>query len=142
MVEKFRRDAVWICRLTAEHRSTVSALHEVDSRSDRINSLAAHVPWYPRGFTGYGDGLAWEWIDNNDCGYSDGYCWGIWLVSRDGCPSGVYAEVNIKSGGVVIDYSNDSLGSLAANDVAKLDFVAFEDGYGTLTAQITDINCY
>lgn len=142
MVTRFSKDAVWLCKLSKDSKRVSDKLDRLDSRADRISALASRVPWYPRGYNAWGDNIAWQWIDDNDCGYSDGYCWGLWVISLDGCPSGLYAEVNILSGSTVIDYSNDALGSLSASDVAKLDFVSFQEGYGTLSARIADISCY
>jgi hypothetical protein len=42
--------------------------------------------------------------------------------------------------GTVIDYSNDSLGSLSSGQQAALEFVTYEGAADT--AQLTDVSCY
>lgn len=63
------------------------------------------------------------------------------VISRDGCPSSLYAEINVLSGDTVIGYANDTVGSLDPGDVAELAFQSFEDGYGTLSGRLKEINC-
>jgi len=94
--------------------------------------------WQPKGYELWEDGLAWRWA-NGDCGYGD-YCWGMLVRSQYGCPDGLYAEINIEDNGVVIDYSNDSVGSLPAATAAKLEFRHFGDS-GTLSGVLTELNC-
>jgi hypothetical protein len=142
MVVKYLRDALWVCQLKTPYSEITTAVLALDERRAALKALAAKRPWYPEGYTEWDGGIAWEWIDHNDCGYSSGYCWGIHVITRDGCPSGLYAEINILSGATVVDYANDSLGSLAPGTVAKLDFVSFEEGQGDLRGSVTKINCY
>ena len=91
--------------------------------------LRAHVtPGTPATeYEAYNDDLSYKWIPNNRCGYSSGRCWGIRVMSKNGCPNGLYAEVNIVNGNEVVDYANDSLGSLSPGYVAKLDFFTFRE---------------
>lgn len=97
-------------------------------------------PWYPKGYTPNGTDLAVKWT-NESCGYSTGYCWSMRVVSKDGCPDGLYGEVNLEKGGVVVGYTNDTLGSLAAGKTGRLEFSHFGDE-GTLMAQLTELKCY
>lgn len=65
--------------------------------------------WPPAGMNAGTDGVAWEYTDKADfkCkSYQDG-CYGITVVSRDGCPSGVYIELAIMSGGAAVGKAND-----------------------------------
>jgi hypothetical protein len=97
--------------------------------------------WPPRGYTHIGDNVAFAWIRNNGCGYGTGECWGIHVVTRDGCPNGLYAEANIVNGSEVVDYTNDTLGSLSPGQVAKLDFHTFREN-PSLDAELTKLDCY
>jgi hypothetical protein len=65
----------------------------------------------------------------------------MYVISQNGCPNGLYAEMNILSGGAVVSYTNDSLGSLPAGQTAQLTFDAF-DLPSDVQGQLTKINCY
>ena len=60
--------------------------------------------WIPTDFSGYpsDDNIAWRWATSKEtnCSYSSGSCWAAMVITRDGCPSGIYAEIAIldKSG--------------------------------------------
>ena len=88
---------------------------------------AAATSWYPKSWRFgsvdqmsfgevTGDNLAWVWNEkaHKRClDESDDYCWAITVVSRDGCPNGIYGEINVVVNGTVTGYSNALLGSLA-----------------------------
>lgn len=140
MTPKFIADSLFVCKLGVSYKDALEKLEAADDRGSEISTLAAERPWHPEGWNDHGDGLAWKWYEAS-CDY--GYCWGIYVLSDSDCTNGLYAEVSIKdSSGVVIDYSNDTLGSLNAGETAKLEFRSFQDGAGTLTAFVTDLNCY
>lgn len=103
-------------------------------------SLTPTITWYPKGYREYTDGLAWKWTDES-CGYSSGYCWTLRVKTRNGCADGIYAEANIEQKGVVIGYTNDTLGSLRPGATAKLEFTHF-GGSGTLSASLTQLTCH
>jgi hypothetical protein len=138
MVERFSRDALSSCRLRSDHSRAYSAVGDLDTRRRAVLALAASLPWYPRGFYEWSDNLAWQWVDNPSCDYFT--CWQMRVVTRDGCPSGLYAEINIKRGGTVVDYSNDALGSLGPGETALLEFTDASDSGGT--GSLTEIDCY
>lgn len=83
--------------------------------------------------------LVWEWVHSGGDCYGD-YCWRIKIVSKNECPNGVYAEINIMDDGVVIDYTNATLGYLGAGQPAILTFNEFGEG-GTLTGSLVDLRC-
>lgn len=139
MIERFQKDALWICKLSGRHRDASSRLRQLDQRLLDITNLARSVPWYPREFTEWDDNIAWQWVDDPSCDYFS--CSQMIVIARDGCPSGLYAEVNFKSGGTVVGYSNDALGSLGAGENAILTFTDTSD-YGSVTTWLTEINCY
>lgn len=112
---------------------------QLDSQSEILRQAAANIPWYPKGYSPFGE-TAWKWT-NESCGYSSGYCWTIRVIAQTGCPNGLYAEVNLLQGNTVVGYTNDSLGSLPPGQTAKLEFVSF-GGSGTKSATLTKINCY
>ncbi len=82
--------------------------------------------------------MAWVWVDNPSCDYFT--CWQIRVLSRDGCPDGVYAELNILSGDTVIGYTNDSLGYLGPGETALLTLT--DTNENSTSGRLTDLTCY
>ncbi len=68
-------------------------------------------------------------------------CSQIVVLSRYGCPDGLYVEANFKSGDTVVDYGNDALGSLGPGDTAVLTLTSTSD-YSNLRTSMTEINRY
>jgi hypothetical protein len=131
------------CGLADDVNSIKAEVSEYQRVLNEAIRVAESAPWYPRGFfTVYGDDdeLAFKWTDKpSDC-YSC-YEWTAIVVSRDGCSS-TYVEGNIEtSGGSLVDWSNDTTGSLRPGQRANLAFQSYVDGYGTLTFLITEFSC-
>jgi len=106
---------------------------------------ATVVPaWWPSDLLGHeGDLTAWRWLKKSefDCTYSDVSCWGMKVITRDGCPSSLYVELSIlDSSGTAIGYTNDTVGSVAARQEAKLVFDTFEED--AEKARLAEISCY
>jgi hypothetical protein len=85
------------------------------------------------------NGVEWDWTQNPRCDY--GSCFGITVTPlSQSCPNGLYAEINlINADGVVVDYSNDLVGSLGQGQTAELTFQVSDDA--TKKAQLTKIDC-
>jgi hypothetical protein len=83
----------------------------------------------------------WKWIKGVDCDY--GGCWHIEVVAPpQGCPNALYAELQITdSKGTVVDFSNDSLGSLKGGQKARLTFNYLGDDRN-VTGDVTEVKCY
>lgn len=82
--------------------------------------------------------VTWEWVDKPSC--SEGTrCWQIEVTSEAGCPNGLYAELNIlDADGVVVDYTNDSLGRLGPGGTALLTF----EHYGeAASGEVSKVQC-
>jgi hypothetical protein len=100
--------------------------------------------WIPSDFSGYpsDDNVAWRWGTKSEtnCSYSSGACWSAMVITRDGCPSGIYAEIAIlDKSGVQIDYTNDTTTRVLPNTKVKLTFDTFNEEADT--AQIGEISC-
>ena len=81
----------------------------------------------------------WEWVQKPTCDSGD-VCWQIDVHSETGCPNGLYAEMNIMNAdGVVIDYSNDTLGHLSPGGTARLTFHHY--GEDAETGEIAEVSC-
>jgi hypothetical protein len=99
------------------------------------------VEWYPEGYSRFSDDLALKWVDaansggcTNGCRYST-----MEVISSRGCPRGLYVEVNFLSGGVIVDWSNDTVPSLATSQVAQLQFVSYETNIDS--TQVASMSC-
>ena len=140
IVRKFIRDSLWFCSVKAEYKQTLQLTRDLDARKDALLALAAEKPWYPRGFYEAPEDpdVAWQWNDSCDSSYRS--CWGITVVTNKDCTDGIYAEINIYDGaGNVVDYSNDTLGSLSAGETARLSFDSFDES--AQTAKLKQLDC-
>ena len=146
---RFNRDALYLCHETRAWKQTDTSLSKLDTRTDALVSAAASKPWYPKGYNEWPDDptIAVEW-DNHVSGCQDAYsisgeyCWGMRIISQNGCSSSIYAEISILQGQTVIDYSNDTLPGLDPHQVGELAFQAFENSSGNLQGQLKEIDCY
>ena len=124
------------CGLT----DTLEGFSVLTDQARRLTGLASNVPWYPKGYSEYSDGLtAWKWVDRS-CSYYSGRCNHMDVVSAVGCSS-LYVEVNfLDASGSVVDWSNDTARGLAAGQTAKLEFVTFGDA--ARSADLVEVSCY
>lgn len=100
--------------------------------------------WIPSGFSEYSedDNIAWRWGTNSEtnCTYDSGYCWSVMVITRDGCPSGIYSEIAILDRSEVqIDFTNDSTTRVLPNTKIKLTFDTYNDDADT--ARVGEISC-
>lgn len=143
----YQRAALNVCGLTVSNRQLDNKLAALDSRTSTLIDFAKSKPWYPAGYSEFDDNVAFKW-DNNvpkcnqDNSLDGSYCWGMLILTRHGCPSSLYAEINITQGSTVIDFSNDTLGSLSSGEVGELGFQAYENTSGTLEGQLKTVDCY
>jgi hypothetical protein len=131
------------CKMAGPIATAASRAAALDSAQTDVVALAQNVPWYPKGYSAWSsdETVAWKWQDNVSCDAYTPACWGMDVITQNGCSSSLYAEIAIKDrSGAQIDYSNDTTGGLAAMTRAKLTFQSFDDAAST--AELTDINCY
>jgi len=140
-IEPYLNESMQACGLDEQFATVKSDISGIDKQQASVVTSAGNKPWYPKSYNSYGANLAWKWTDES-CGFSSGYCWTMRVKTKDGCYGGLYAEINIEKNGTVIDFSNDSLGSLAAGKKAKLEFIHFDRGAGTLSGNLAELNCY
>jgi hypothetical protein len=98
--------------------------------------------WYPNAYHEFSDGIAWRWATNSEttCRYSTGSCWSVMVISRDGCTSGIYAELAIlDSAKVQIDFTNDTSTNVPPMQKVKLTFDTFNDA--AKSARLSTLNC-
>jgi len=140
-LEPYLEDSLQSCGLNQQHSTLTGDISTIDRQQAAIVTSAGNKPWYPKSYNEYTSNVAWKWAEGPDpCGYSR--CWYnyIKVISRDGCPSGLYAEVNkLNSAGTVIGWSNDSVPSLGAGQKARLVFVSYDPSD---SSSLAEISCY
>jgi hypothetical protein len=100
--------------------------------------------WIPTEFNSYSEdpNIGWRWLKDNEfkCTYGES-CWGMMVISKDGCDRSLYAEVSIlDKNEVQIGYTNDTASQALPMQKTKLVFNTFEDE--AETARLTKISCY
>jgi hypothetical protein len=132
------------CDLKPNFEQLIASSQSLDNWLSTVRTRARNLPWYPRDFeTWYDDSnLAWRWAERGEfnCSYGN-RCQAIFVVSKDGCASGLYAKINIlDSSKVVVDYSNDLLSGIRPGDVAKMQFEFFTSG--SVSTRLEELSCY
>jgi len=140
-VEPYLVDSLEACGLRPQYSILSNDISGIDDEQASVVTAADSKPWYPKSYNEYSANVAWKWAEGPDpCGYSR--CWYnyIKVISRDGCPSGLYAEVNkLNSSGTVIGWSNDSVPALGPGQKARLVFVTYDPADSSTLAEIS---CY
>ena len=133
------------CELQEQHQDQNKSLSIIKNRQSKVVSAAASKPWYPKGFEEWpqDSNMAYKYAINkggDPCGYSSCRFGKYEVISEDGCPSGVYAEMNfMDADGTVRDWSNDTVSYLAPKQKALLTFVSYSAPGGTI--RLTELNC-
>lgn len=107
-----------------------------------ITTPTALAAWLPSGFRAAGDGLGARWLDDNEfeCTYSSGHCWGLEVITRDGCQD-LYAEITIlDSSNANIGWTNDTASGVMPMERVRLIFDSFEAG--ARAARLSELNCH
>ena len=108
--------------------------------SDEFNANSWDDSWVPSGFTAWKDdsNISWKWAAKNNC--QDYGCLSVEFISLNGCPSGLYAELNwYDNDDVIVSYSNENLPSLLPMQKVKLRFDDYEDAGET--GRMSTIRC-
>lgn len=140
-VTAFQKDALHVCGLRQSYNKTSAVVSRLDVRSADLVGTAKAKPWYPREYNGWleDDNVAWRW-SSGTCDNSYWACWGMQVISKNGCDS-LYVELQIQdSAGNAVDWTNDTVSYLAAGQTALLDFSNTNESGGT--AQLVEMNCY
>ena len=112
--------------------------YQAELEAERIRN---DVTWVPDGYYAWQDdkSVAWKWVKNVDYDCYDCTWWTVEVVSKYGCPNGLYGEINIEQNGVVIGYANDTLNYLDPYQAGRLTLVRYP--YDDLTGDLTELNC-
>jgi hypothetical protein len=140
--DNFASMALETCGLQSRLDSAVSAQASFSAAKQSLSTLAASVPWYPDGYNEWSSdtNVAWKWLDVYDCNFGD-WCWKVQVVTKTGCPGGLYAEINIlDSADNVVDFTNDTVSSLGPGDSAILEFGTYNSVHAA--GQMSKISCH
>lgn len=140
--QAFLKDSLVTCGLDKTSAQTLADANTLDSRLGTMRSRANNLPWYPKGFDEYEDGIAYRFLKSKEfnCSYGD-HCWGMYVISQSGCPSSLYVELTIlDSNGSNIGFTNDTTSGLSPGQQAKMVFEDFTPG--AQQARIAKISCY
>lgn len=98
--------------------------------------------WYPAGYvlSPLYPNVAGRWDHAPRCAYGAS-CEGLYLVTKYGCPNGLYVEINTISHGAVVGFTNDLVGSVRPRQVARLTFNVYNLPAGA-KPELTKIHCY
>jgi len=142
-LDPYREDSMQACGLGQKYSTVEGDVAAIDRQQASVVTAANNKPWYPKNFSPYGADLAVKLIDNAgiDC-YSRCWYWTAEVISRDGCPSGLYGELSIEKNGTAISWTNDSLSRLKPGQKGRLQFITYDDrAYGG-TGSLAELNCY
>ena len=133
-----------LSELSGTNTETSTNSSTTNSTSSNTSTETYDESWIPSGYSGYpgDDNVAWRWATQSEtnCSYSSGSCWAAMVITRDGCPSGIYAEISIlDKSEVQIDYTNDTTTRVLPNAKVKLTFNTFNEE--ARMAQIGEISC-
>lgn len=116
---------------------------ECGKDSSNLNT-ATDISWIPSNFDSWSadSNVAWRWLKASeyDCEYGDG-CWGMMLIAKSGCPSGLYVELSLlDKNDVQVGYTNETVGSALPMQKTKMIFNSFEES--AESGRISKISCY
>jgi hypothetical protein len=135
---------VFVWQMLDSSSETSSSSTSSTSSSSSSSTANYDTSWIPSDFSGFqsDNNIAWRWATSKEtnCTYSSGSCWAAMVITRDGCPSGIYAEIAIlDKSGVQIDFTNDSTTRVLPKTKVKLTFDTFNEQ--AEKAQISEIRC-
>lgn len=104
---------------------------------------AAAPLWQPFGYQLFNSQIAFRFLNPDKkefrCSYSGSRCWGLEIVTREGCNT-LYAELTVlDTSGRNIDYANDVASNVQQNERVVLIFDSFANGADK--ARLGDVSC-
>jgi hypothetical protein len=142
-MDSFKTLALQTCGVADQYANASQVLTAYDDKLTTVLADAANAPWYPQGYDVWSDNsdIAWQWVNHpyTDC-YDCSY-WQIHVIAKNGCPTGLYGEMDVLYNDSKYDYTNDLKSYAAAGRVSTLTFVEYpyDSNY---TGQLTKIECY
>lgn len=125
----------------AGNQST-STVEEVETPT--IEPTPEPINWAPSGYSQWDDSIAYKFTTKSgkwpcqDCNF-----WKVTVVANQGCPGGVYGELNmLDSRGTVQDWTNDSIPYLGPGEKAVLKFTHYNYDSSLKTGELTNLTCH
>lgn len=130
------------CGASGQYASNVALLTDADQIFDRVREMAANAPWYPEGFSEYSTNLAYRW-STNEGGWPCTNCsfWKMTVLAKNGCPYGLYGEIDILRGGSIVDWTNDFVNYLGPGETVIMNYVRYPYN-SSLVASLVELSCY
>lgn len=140
-LDDYRRASLEACGLDEDYETLRSDVSVVDSDQSSVLSAAEEKPWYPKGYEEWVDGVAFKY--NASATRNSYLCgWAYNVVCRDGCPNGLYVEVNFEDGnGTIVDYGNDYIAQLLPGDKALVQLRVGSRCGNVDSFSVTEVNC-
>lgn len=110
--------------------------------SSAMAAIAADASWVPAGMKSVGD-VAWKWTEDGlvECKSYQDRCFGVTVSPRYACPGGIYIEVAVLDGGVVVDKANEITAGLGSGQTARAVLSPPGGAKRGAKAQLSDLNC-
>lgn len=127
----------------SQHGSSNTTTVAEETQTETPTPDPVPVNWAPDGYTQYDDQLAYKFTTKqgkwpcNDCNF-----WKVTVIANEGCPGGVYGELNMMdSSGTVQDWTNDSISYLGPGKKAVLKFTHYGYDSSLKTGELTTLTC-
>ena len=126
--------------------ATINSFFDEPTVSQTSSPVIVEPSWIPSDFFAWPENpnVAYKYVDEvPDSKCTLDICMGIYVISKEGCPRYVYAEMDIiDKAGVKIAYSNDSLNSLNPLEQGMLVFdFTLDEILSMGETRISDISC-
>jgi hypothetical protein len=125
---------------------TINSLSGKPTAEQTSSQIKVEPSWIPSDFFYWPENpnVAYKYVEEvPDSKCTLDICMGIYVVSKEGCPRTIYAEMDIiDKSGIKIAYSNDSLNSLSPLEQGMLVFdFSLDEILSMGESRISDISC-
>ena len=125
---------------------TISAFSDKPSAIQTSSEVKVEPSWIPSDYFSWPENpnVAYKYVDEvPDSKCTLDICMGIYVISKEGCPRTIYAEMDIiDKSGIKIAYSNDSLNSLNPLEQGMLVFdFTLDEILSMGETRVSDISC-
>jgi len=139
---EFLNEAISACNLGSLSAALDESASALDDRLESMIWSANNLPWYPDGFEEAYPGVAFRKSERGlDCYSCSGIIYEV--ITQFSCPNQLYVEANfIDSNGTIFDWTNDSVRSLSAGQIAYVELYTYSSGSGQRTISLTKADCF
>ena len=139
---EFLNEAISACNLGSLSDALDESASALDDRLESMIWSANNLPWYPDGFEEAYPGVAFRKSERGlDCYSCSGIVYEV--ITQFSCPNQLYGEANfIDSNGTIFDWTNDTVQSLSAGQIAYVELYTYSSGSGQRTISLTKADCF